>query len=262
MLNRNAALLAASGKNATWGEAIKHGAVFYWNGTKQFGRNFVHAQRLVRYRMAGYTLSWSDKKHLEIMSGDMKRMVPFSFFIIVPFMEFLLPFALYFFPSLLPSTYETEKQRAQRTTALRATQVSAADALGQMCPNLKSEVQSVGKPKFDFHEPAMDLLTQEHAYALTRSFQKRAPLGKYWGLAALKVTIRRYVRKIHEEDCALLAYGIVNVPKVQVDEACLARCIVLSRDALADWVQKSAADATATATAKLLFEAAASVSKA
>jgi LETM1 and EF-hand domain-containing protein 1, mitochondrial len=34
------------------------------------------------------------------------RVVPFAVFIVVPFMEFLLPVALKLFPNMLPSTFE------------------------------------------------------------------------------------------------------------------------------------------------------------
>ncbi|KAG9066543.1 hypothetical protein KI688_012451 [Linnemannia hyalina] len=49
-------------------------------------------------------------------SGDLLRLIPFSVFIIVPFMEFLLPVALKLFPNMLPSTFqdrfaEEEKKR-------------------------------------------------------------------------------------------------------------------------------------------------------
>ena len=37
---------------------------------------------------------------------DLLRLVPFSVFIIVPFMELLLPVALKLFPNMLPSTFE------------------------------------------------------------------------------------------------------------------------------------------------------------
>jgi LETM1 and EF-hand domain-containing protein 1 len=38
------------------------------------------------------------------------RLVPFAFFIVVPFMELLLPVALKLFPNMLPSTYESKSQ--------------------------------------------------------------------------------------------------------------------------------------------------------
>ena len=41
---------------------------------------------------------------------DLFRLIPFSIFIIVPFMELLLPIALKLFPEMLPSTY-TDKEK-------------------------------------------------------------------------------------------------------------------------------------------------------
>ena len=43
-------------------------------------------------------------------TADLFRLVPFSVFIIVPFMEFLLPVALKLFPGLLPSTFNKENK--------------------------------------------------------------------------------------------------------------------------------------------------------
>ena len=44
-------------------------------------------------------------------TADLFRLVPFLVFIIVPFMEFLLPVALKLFPNMLPSTFtEADKE--------------------------------------------------------------------------------------------------------------------------------------------------------
>ena len=43
---------------------------------------------------------------LKRTTQDLLRLVPFSVFIIVPFMELLLPVALKLFPNMLPSTFE------------------------------------------------------------------------------------------------------------------------------------------------------------
>ena len=45
---------------------------------------------------------------------DLFRLVPFSVFIIVPFMELLLPVALKLFPGMLPSTFTTTSQREDK----------------------------------------------------------------------------------------------------------------------------------------------------
>lgn len=44
-------------------------------------------------------------------TSDLFRLLPFSVFIIIPFMEFLLPVALKLFPGMLPSTFETANEK-------------------------------------------------------------------------------------------------------------------------------------------------------
>lgn len=44
----------------------------------------------------------------------MFRLIPFSVFIIVPFMEFLLPVAIKLFPGLLPSTFQTATEKEDK----------------------------------------------------------------------------------------------------------------------------------------------------
>jgi hypothetical protein len=48
--------------------------------------------------------------------SDLGRLIPFSFFIIIPFMELLLPVALKIFPNLLPSTFAEKGDKASRWT--------------------------------------------------------------------------------------------------------------------------------------------------
>jgi len=46
--------------------------------------------------------------------SDLFRMIPFSMFLIIPFMEFALPFALRLFPGMLPSTFQ-DSLKAEET---------------------------------------------------------------------------------------------------------------------------------------------------
>lgn len=47
-----------------------------------------------------------ERKQLLRTSSDLFRLIPFSMFLIIPLMEFALPFALKIFPNLLPSTFQ------------------------------------------------------------------------------------------------------------------------------------------------------------
>ena len=54
----------------------------------------------------GHELTRRERLHLNRTTQDILRLVPFMIFVIVPFMEFLLPFALKLFPNMLPSTFQ------------------------------------------------------------------------------------------------------------------------------------------------------------
>lgn len=47
------------------------------------------------------------------------RLVPFAVFIVIPFMELLLPIALKLFPNMLPSTYESKTQEVKKKQRTR-----------------------------------------------------------------------------------------------------------------------------------------------
>lgn len=44
---------------------------------------------------------------------DLARLVPFSIFILIPFMELLLPVAIKMFPNMLPSTFEDSLKKEE-----------------------------------------------------------------------------------------------------------------------------------------------------
>ena len=83
-------------------EVVNH----YWIGSKLLWSETKIAYSILM-RLAGGS-SLTRREHMQLMrtSGDILRLVPFSVFIIVPFMELLLPFALKLFPNMLPSTFQ------------------------------------------------------------------------------------------------------------------------------------------------------------
>ena len=56
---------------------------------------------------------------LKRTTQDLLRLIPFSVFLIVPFMELLLPVALKLFPNMLPSTF-TDSFKEVRARGPRA----------------------------------------------------------------------------------------------------------------------------------------------
>jgi hypothetical protein len=78
----------------------------YWMGTKLLWKDIKTANQIVGRVVQGHALTRRERNQLIRTSGDLFRLVPFAFFVIVPFMEFLLPFALRLFPNMLPSTFQ------------------------------------------------------------------------------------------------------------------------------------------------------------
>ena len=60
-----------------------------------------------------------ERKQLTRTIADVFRLVPFIIFLVVPFMEVLLPVALKVFPNMLPSTFEDKlKVRLQNEVSM------------------------------------------------------------------------------------------------------------------------------------------------
>lgn len=64
------------------------------------------AKNLVSRTLQGSPLTRRERKQLLRTVTDLFRLIPFSMFIIIPFMEFALPLALKLFPNMLPSTFQ------------------------------------------------------------------------------------------------------------------------------------------------------------
>lgn len=87
---------------------IKHTLVWVKTGILLFLTNMKISKNLIIKRLKGYRLSYSEYKLLIRTMNDMLKLIPFSFFIIIPFAEFLLPVFLKIYPNLLPSTFKND----------------------------------------------------------------------------------------------------------------------------------------------------------
>ncbi|XP_016806629.1 mitochondrial proton/calcium exchanger protein isoform X3 [Pan troglodytes] len=62
----------------------------------------------------GHSLTRRERRQFLRICADLFRLVPFLVFVVVPFMEFLLPVAVKLFPNMLPSTFETQSLKEER----------------------------------------------------------------------------------------------------------------------------------------------------
>eukprot|EP00118_Oscarella_pearsei_P006429 m.28943 g.28943 ORF g.28943 m.28943 type:complete len:635 (+) comp31109_c0_seq7:97-2001(+) len=95
-------------------ERIKAEALHYYNGFKLLYFDVRISSRFLLKSLRGQTLTRRERKQFIRTASDLFRLVPFSVFIIVPFMEFLLPVALALFPNMLPSTFEKKSGKEKK----------------------------------------------------------------------------------------------------------------------------------------------------
>ncbi|XP_070318559.1 mitochondrial proton/calcium exchanger protein isoform X3 [Odocoileus virginianus] len=84
-----------------------HGFRLLWIDTK------IAARTLWRI-LHGHSLTRRERRQFLRICADLFRLVPFLVFVVVPFMEFLLPVAVKLFPNMLPSTFETQSSKEER----------------------------------------------------------------------------------------------------------------------------------------------------
>ncbi len=101
-------------KLAEFREAAIKEVHHYWMGSKLLAADVRTARHLMGRTLRGSTLSRRERKQLLRTTTDVFRLVPMSVFVLVPFMEFALPFALKMFPNMLPSTFQDSLKEEEK----------------------------------------------------------------------------------------------------------------------------------------------------
>jgi len=87
-------------------DMAKKEAHHYYMGSKLLMADLRTARSILGRTLQGTPLSRRERKQLIRTVTDVFRLVPMSIFVLIPFMEFALPFALKLFPNMLPSTFQ------------------------------------------------------------------------------------------------------------------------------------------------------------
>jgi LETM1 and EF-hand domain-containing protein 1 len=142
---------------------VKKEAAHYWAGTKLLGQEIKISAKLQWKVLNGGTLTRRERRQvstsmLSRVSGvmltlaqlkrtttDLLRLLPFSVFVIVPFMEFLLPVALRLFPNMLPSTFEGDLAAAEKQRKLLRVRIEMAKFLQETVRESGLKAESVVK---------------------------------------------------------------------------------------------------------------------
>jgi LETM1 and EF-hand domain-containing protein 1 len=227
---------------------FKDEVMHYVSGFKLLYLDVKVSSKIIWKVLNGKTLSRRENKQLVRTVSDLFRLVPFSVFILVPFMEFLLPVALKLFPGMLPSTFAT---RSERDTKMRRTlkaKVAYAKflqkTLDDMAPTSKKSRTSKSAQDFvEFYkgvkehkvrpknedivkfsklfedEITLDNMTRGQLVALCRLLEL-TPLGTN---NFLKFQLEMKVRQLKTDDRVIQREGLDNLTVSELQSACKER---------------------------------------
>ena len=143
----------------TW-EAIKKEAKHYWVGTKLLWVEIKIAKDIMGRIASGHGMTRRERMQLIRTTMDLFRLVPFAIFVIVPFMELLLPVALKLFPNMLPSTFQDKLKKEEALKMELQMRLAVAgffqETMTEMAKKRKDTADgaSAGKEVLDFVEKA------------------------------------------------------------------------------------------------------------
>lgn len=220
------------------------------------------ARNLLGRTLTGSTLTRRERKQLLRTVSDLFRLVPFSMFIIIPAMEFALPFALRLFPNMLPSTFQDSLKSEESMKRELKSRIAMAQFFQDTLEELaKEQKRIVGKRNDETPDDEVSSKQEESAASMLE-FLERSRNGemmppeviiqyathfkddltldnmprmqlinmcKYMGIAPygndnfLRFQLRYKIRSLKEDDQRILFEGINSLTKMELREACQER---------------------------------------
>ncbi|KAK0240204.1 LETM1-like protein-domain-containing protein [Armillaria nabsnona] len=245
---------------------VKHEAAHYWHGSKLLVSEVRISARLQWKILHGEVLTRRERRQLRRTTQDLLRLVPFAVFIIVPFMELLLPVALKLFPNMLPSTFEDKFAAQEKERKLLRVRLEMAKFLQETLreSGLKANAHIVGSEAFkEFFRKvrstgespsATDIINVAKLFDddLTLDNLSRPQLVsmcRYMGLNAfgtdnfLRGAIRSRLLHIRRDDQLIESEGVDELSTAELQAACQSRGIRTSgvsparlREELTTWI--------------------------
>ncbi|KAK9807532.1 hypothetical protein WJX72_001831 [[Myrmecia] bisecta] len=233
-----------------WWNTVKTEAKHYWVGTKLLWADIKIATRLLQKVVRGKALSRRERRQLTRTTADMFRLVPFAIFLLVPFMELLLPVALKLFPNMLPSTFEDKLKKEEELKKRVGVKLEVArflqGTIQEMAKDMRSSGDSAvqasaeelyqfmkrvraGEPVSNFEimrfaqlfndELTLDNLERIHLVNLCR-FVGISPFGTD---AFLVARLRTHLARIKQDDRAIKEEGLDSLTEEELRSACRTR---------------------------------------
>ncbi|ONK57880.1 uncharacterized protein A4U43_C09F5150 [Asparagus officinalis] len=269
----------ASMSRADWAVKLRHWKdefistlQHYWLGLKLLWKDIRISSRLLLKLAGGKSLSRRERQQLTRTTADIFRLVPVAVFIIVPFMEFLLPVFLKLFPNMLPSTFQDKMKEQEALKRRLNARIEYAKFLQDTAKEMAKEVQvsRTGEIK----QTAEDLdeflnkvrtgadISNDEILSFAKLFNDELTLDnisrprlinmcKYMGIPPygtdkyLRYMLRKKLQQIKEDDKLIQAEGVESLSEQELRQACRDRghLGLLSteemRQQLRDWLDLS-----------------------
>eukprot|EP00045_Choanoeca_perplexa_P013838 m.158737 g.158737 ORF g.158737 m.158737 type:complete len:731 (-) comp16473_c0_seq1:39-2231(-) len=247
---------------------IKHEAQHYKAGFQLLWADTKISWRLLRKSMSGGALTRRERRQFVRTASDLFRLVPFSVFIIVPGMEFVLPFAIKIFPGMLPSQFQDTSNREQGLKAQLKVKLEMAKFLQETVEEMavkrktkstkeedglysefgafleKSRAQGFGSTKdlLRFAPLFKDDMTLDNiAHPQIKAMCRLLGVAPVGTTALMRFRLRMKLEEIHADDLEIEKEGLdmLSIPELQA--ACRERgmrAIGISKEGLRQRLQQ------------------------
>ncbi|XP_058183939.1 uncharacterized protein LOC131301593 [Rhododendron vialii] len=244
----------------------------YWLGSKLLWADVRISSRLLLKLAGGKSLSRRERQQLTRTTADIFRLVPVAVFIIIPFMEFLLPVFLKLFPNMLPSTFQDKMKEQEALKRRLRARIEYAKFLQETVKEMAKEVQNsrsgeTKKTAEDLDEFLSKVRTgssvsNDEILGFAKLFNDELTLDnisrprlvnmcKYMGInpfgtdAYLRFMLRKRLQWIKNDDKMIQAEGVESLSEAELREDCRERgmlglrSVEEMRQQLRDWLDLS-----------------------
>ncbi|XP_058805734.1 mitochondrial proton/calcium exchanger protein isoform X2 [Phymastichus coffea] len=234
-------------KKQTLWQKIKAELLHYYHGFRLLGLDMKVSIKLIWRILQGNDLTRREHRLLVKTTGDMFRLIPFSVFIIVPFMEFLLPVAIKIFPGLLPSTFQTATEKEDKLKQALKVKIEMAkflqktlDEMAVQSSNHRSEKAKEFAEFFYKMRTSGTVATNEEIMKFSKLFEDEITLDSLsrqqlialcrvldvqtFGTSNfLRFLLRMKLRSLAADDRLIEKEGILTLTRPELQQACRAR---------------------------------------
>lgn len=235
-------------KKTIW-QKVKEEVIHYKDGFKLLAVETKISSKLLFKMLQGHDLTRREQRQLQRTLGDLKRLIPFLVFVVVPFMEFLLPVFVKLFPNMLPSTFESKKNKELKRQRLFNARLEVQQFLNKTIyenaklgqyknpqaaiefSTLFYKVRNTGeRPSVETiirlsKELKDDITLDDLPRSQLVSLCKYLNIKPFYSDAILKIQIRNKMRYLRADDRMINAEGVESLTEQELVNACQQRGI-------------------------------------